>query len=573
MFPYPMTTQRNTKQSTRRRRHYGFWIVPILLALLLAGCGRFTVSTSVERIEAPTATPLPVSAAPISTALMAESVLVATATPLTAQPTASPPTSIGELDTDTLVLDATYRDTYVGLALDYPSDWSVTEPTAEQQMQSRTYAASFQSWVSGPGGGDGIPEGGAKLDLGVTPDGTLSLDGALATMRELYARPESDNELLGTELITLASGLPAARVRTKSIFGVHEHILTVINGHQVIIDGLGDDAVVEQIAQTLRPLTDGDHANPNVVTPRMTDVRAVQVVGEMVPVHSGPGETFPLVTNVPGGFTLAVSGITADARWYALAGCGDQNPNRPAPACWISADQAQTTPIRAIEPSQQSVVPTDKGAVLVVSNDMAPIYSGPDSSYPQISQLAGGFTFLITGQSEDGNWWRLTECSSPLNERLDECWISADPAVTEAVDRLMPHGPQSSAPPQVDTPQRSGTVTMTELPQCFNLDNGVVGAQSNPNCEFNLHPHESAGTLFFEPILPAQFAFGGVFPEAPSATMCLGSQSLSSNAEVIAPLASMYICYRTGEGRIGYLHFIDMTDEPLTATFEWHTFE
>lgn len=472
-----------------------------------------------------------------------------------------------------LVLDATYRDEYVGLALDYPSDWPTIEPSAEQKQQSRTYSTSFQSWISGPGGGDGIPTGGAKIDLSVAPDGTLSLEGALAAIREQFARPESDNELLGTEPITLASGLAAARVNTKSIFGESSYILTVINGHQVIIGGLGDESMVAQIVQTLRPLGEGDQATPTSAVARMTDVRAVRVVGDMVPIYSGPGETFPLVTNVTSGFALAVSGITADVQWYQLAGCGNQNPNSPAPACWISADQAQTTPSRPLEPSGQPVSPANNDAILVVSNDMAPVYSGPGSDYPQISALAGGFTFAISGQSEDGQWWRLTECSSPVNERLDDCWISAGPGVTEAIDGLIPHGPQSSAAPAADSPLRSGTITVTELPRCFDLDGGTVGAVSNPNCEFNLHPHDSMGTLVFEPIQPANFGFSGVFPEAPSVTMCVGSPHLSGTSEVIAPLATMYVCYRTGQGRFGYLHFIDMTDEPLTATFEWHTFE
>lgn len=536
------------------------WIAPVVW-VLLAGCGQFSVSTTVERVDPPTATTIPVTATPTPAAdVTSDPIVMATATPL-AETNAA------------LTLDATYRDEYGDLALDYPSDWTITELSAEQKAQSQTYSTSFHSWVSGPAGGDGIPEGGTKIDLGVTLDGTLVLDSALAALRELYAQPESDSELLGTEPMTLANGLPAVRVHANSVFGESSYILTVINGHQVIIGGIGDQVLIEQIAQTLRPLTAEENTNPNVVTARMTNVQAVRVVGDMVPVYSGPSETFPLVANLPVGFALVVSGITPDALWYELAGCGDQNPNRPAPACWVSADQSQTTPIRAITPSQQPVVPTEKAAVMIVANTMAPVYSGPDRTYPQISQLAGGMSFPITGQSEDGNWWRLAACSSPLNEVLDECWISADPTVTEVLDEGIPHGPQSSAPQQMETPQRSGTVTITELPSCFNLDTGVVGGQSNPNCEFNLHPHESAGTLIFEPILPARFGFSGVFPEAPSATMCTGSQHLRSNSEVIAPLATMYICYQTGEGRFGYLHFIDMTDEPLTATLEWHTFE
>lgn len=539
------------------------WVMPLLLILLLTGCGRFVAETTVERLEPPTATPVPPTVAPPTT-VTTDPVSIETATPVAET---EPDATVG-----TLTLDATYRDEYVGLALDYPSDWPTTEVSEEQKIGSRAYATTFQSWISGPGGG-GIPEGAAKVDLNVEPNGNLTLDGALAALREQYASPQSETELLAAEPVTLVSGLPAIRMRVKSIFGEAEQLLAVINGHQVIVGKLGDQALADQIVQTLRPLTATDSSNPAIATARQTDVRAIRIVGEMVPIYSGPGETFPMITNVPNGFALAVSGITADAQWYQLAGCGEQNPQRPAPACWISANQAQTTPIRAIEPSQQPVVPTDQGAVMVVSNDMAPVYSGPDSSYPKISQLAGGFSFPISGRSEDGNWWRLVGCSSPVNEELAECWISADPAVTEAQAELTPHGPQSSAPIQENVPLRSGTITVTELPQCFNLDTGSVGAVSNPNCEFNLHPHDSAGTLVFEPIQPARFGFSGVFPEAPSATMCVGSQHLSGNSEVIAPLATMYVCYQTGEGRFGYLHFLDMTDEPLTATFEWHTFE
>lgn len=306
-----------------------------------------------------------------------------------------------------------------------------------------------------------------------------------------------------------------------------------------------------------------------------TDVQAIRISNgtEMAFIYSGPGESFPLAGSVQSGLALAVNGVTEDGRWYALAGCGQQNPSRPAPSCWISTDPTIAEPISGgIVPSQQPVQPTDAKAVLIMAQDMALIHSGPDTTYPVMAQMAGGFSFNVVGISEDSNWWRLEECSSPLNEVLTECWISADSAITQALDEPIHHGPQSSAPPAADVPLRAGTITIVELPRCFNLDAGTVGSTSNANCEFNLHPSESAGTLIFEPVPPARFGFSGVFPEPPTEAMCAGSQHLRGVSEVIAPAASLYICYQTGEGRFGYLHFLEMLDSPLAVTLEWKTY-
>ncbi|MEZ4622545.1 MAG: hypothetical protein R2867_44560 [Caldilineaceae bacterium] len=281
-----MFQRQGTSSQLRDQVQYQFqpfrWIAPVVCVLILAGCGRFSVSTTVERMEPPTATALPATATPSPAAVTGAPVLLATPVPVNAP---------AVVDAG-LTLDASYRDETVGLALDYPSDWTITELSAAQKAQSQSYATVFHSWVSGPDGGDGIPEGGTKFDLVVTSDGSLTLDRALAALQELYPQPESDNELLGTEPLTLASGLPAMRVQTKSVFGESSYILAVINGHQVILGGVGDQAVVEQIAQTLRPLTTEGNTNPNVVTARLTDVPAIRVVGDMVPVYSGPGETF-----------------------------------------------------------------------------------------------------------------------------------------------------------------------------------------------------------------------------------------------------------------------------------------
>jgi len=561
----------------RRKIDASFPFIPTIVFLSLltisltaTGCGRFEVRTSVEPIGRTAVATDP--AVPIPT-LIDETPSASATTPATAVPTTVAPTPAVDADSQTVRLDATYRDTYAGVGMDYPSDWAVTKLDDEQKTQSTTYATSFQSWISGPAGGGGIPEGGAKIDLVVSPNGTLTLEQAVAARRALLQQPDSDAKLIAEEPVLLASGLPGVLMRTESMFGEATQIVTAINGHLVIFAGLGEEEPINRILQTLRPLGEAETTVGSYPV-RPTDVQAVRIADgpTMVPIYSGPGDTFQQIAAVQSGLALNVNGITEDARWYRLAGCSEQNPFRPAPSCWISTDPNATLPIRAIGPSQQPVLAVDKQAVLITAPDMAPVHSGPADTYPMIAQLAGGFSFPINGVSEDGNWWRLTGCSSPLNRPLDECWVSADPGITQALDELIPHGPQSSVPPPAEGPLWEGATTITELPRCFNLDAGTVGSDSNPNCDFNLRPHESAGTLFFEPIMPARFGFGGVFPEPPTEAMCAGSQHLSANSEVIAPAAMFYICYQTGNGRFGYLHFLQMTDDPPTVSLEWHTF-
>lgn len=563
-------------KSTHNSSQWYLLLMLLLVCASVAGCGRFEVDASVERIEPPTAiantavpTFTPTSAAAVEPT--AESI-----TPQSESATdAAQERDASEQDTaaSPALLDATHQDSNAGIAMDYPAQWEVIDTDEVLKSTVTNYTTTFNSWISGVGSG-GIPEGGTKIDLIVRTNVASSLEEASAIRRGELQGERSDSTILSEEEVSLHGGLKGTRFRTQSQFGESSHIVTSINNHLITVGGLGDEALIEQIAKTLRPLE--EESTSFAPYPVMaTDVRAIRVADttEMAPIYSGPGADFVQAAGVESGMALAVSGITEDGDWYQLAGCGEQNLFRPAPSCWISTAQEVSQPIRGIDPSQQPVLPTDAQAVQIVTNEfMAPVYSGPDETYPRISQLASGFSFPITGISEDGNWWQLQGCSSPLNEELDECWISADPSMTEPLDELIPHGPQSSVPQQPEGPSRSGTTTVTELPRCFNLDAGTVGAVANPNCEFNMHPHETALTLVFEPIQPARFGFSGVFPEAPTEAMCAGSQHLSGTSEVIAPLASFYICYQTGEGRFGYLHFLDMTEEPLTVTMEWHTY-
>jgi len=56
-----------------------------------------------------------------------------------------------------------------------------------------------------------------------------------------------------------------------------------------------------------------------------------------------------------------------------------------------------------------------------------PIYSGPGGSYAQIGEIFGGMAATVTGVSADGQWWRVM-CP---DDTVGDCWISADPNMTE----------------------------------------------------------------------------------------------------------------------------------------------
>jgi len=297
---------------------------------------------------------------------------------------------------------------------------------------------------------------------------------------------------------------------------------------------------------------------------------------------------------------------------WLMAGCGtfeftgrvelDPTPTTAmaAPATWTPTPGIETavveltpptaTPIPQEEASAPTVAPTvvptgseeaasmghtDVAAVLITAADRTPVYSGPGTEYEQINALFGGLVFPVSGISADGNWWRLTSCYDDTDQPAPACWISADPSVTQPAEPV-PHGPPAALPPPtVAHEPRRGATNLVEFPGCFNLDNGATGGVGNAQCEFNLYVGETgSGLVTVEPIAPARFGFGGVFPQPPSQEQCANSPHLRRNAETIAPLASMYICYETGVGRYGYLRFTDMTEAPdYSVTFEWYTFD
>jgi hypothetical protein len=64
--------------------------------------------------------------------------------------------------------------------------------------------------------------------------------------------------------------------------------------------------------------------------------------------------------------------------------------------------------------------PSDVETIIALTDLV--IYRGPDTSHQQIGQIADGQTALVTGASQDAQWWRVI-CP---NDTIGDCWVSAD---------------------------------------------------------------------------------------------------------------------------------------------------
>ncbi len=165
---------------------------------------------------------------------------------------------------------------------------------------------------------------------------------------------------------------------------------------------------------------------------------------------------------------------------------------------------------------------------------------------------------------------QVEPASAPV---LEETAVSPTPSPVIAVDMTVPPTPIIEVLPPMDVAHSSSNNEIIVLPGCFDFDNGVSLAPPDPNCDFTLLPGPDSGTIELYPIAPAALAYGGVFPDAPTFAQCADNDAFSTEPELVAPLAAMYVCYRTGEGRFGYLHFTEADlEQAYTVTLEWLTF-
>ncbi len=135
--------------------------------------------------------------------------------------------------------------------------------------------------------------------------------------------------------------------------------------------------------------------------------------------------------------------------------------------------------------------------------------------------------------------------------------------------------------PQPEFPPLSGARTYYAFAQDtfvpydrkFDVDQGVEVESEDPAGDFVIADIGETYTVTLTPVDPAKFAFGQMYQQEPSLHDCmnLDASVMHSKRETIAPLAVDNVCYRTREGRYGFLHFTEVTTAGVT--FDWKTFE
>jgi hypothetical protein len=158
---------------------------------------------------------------------------------------------------------------------------------------------------------------------------------------------------------------------------------------------------------------------------------------------------------------------------------------------------------------------------------------------------------------------------------LEETAVSSTPipTISEPAPTAIPSTPGIEMLPPTAVTHNSNENETIVLPGCFDFDNGVSLTAGDPNCDFTLLPGPDNGTIEMYPVASSALAYGSVFPDAPTFAQCADNEGFSTESELVAPMAAMYVCYRTGEGRVGYLHFTEADlEQAYSVTLEWRTF-
>jgi hypothetical protein len=103
-------------------------------------------------------------------------------------------------------------------------------------------------------------------------------------------------------------------------------------------------------------------------------------------------------------------------------------PTSPAPTATAAATATPTALPTATLVISFPVIETD--AAYVISQRGDQIYSGPGFEYDTIGVLFEAETAVVTGKSEDGEWWRIL-CSDGT---VGSCWLTASPLSTQATE-------------------------------------------------------------------------------------------------------------------------------------------
>jgi hypothetical protein len=149
-----------------------------------------------------------------------------------------------------LVPSTTYSDPNLGYAFDYPADWTISA------LPDVTYSAvTIHSWdpdnLTGPRPqGEGLPEGGEKMDILPQADYGKDFEKALPWFREGNA-----DHKFTEEPVTLPTGISGILIRFEPVSGepMVRCLLTAVRETTMLLCGAGWDLqYFEPIAFSLR---------------------------------------------------------------------------------------------------------------------------------------------------------------------------------------------------------------------------------------------------------------------------------------------------------------------------------
>jgi len=224
--------------------------------LLLTGC--FPVSSRIEVSR-------PANVEAQTTAPTEKVAVMATQTPTPAATETSAPTATTAIEQPTPtaaslsglgIASTTFTDTYAGFAFDYPSDWVMTslDPAIAQNSSVYTHSLRSPMPTRGPKQQEGIPPGASAIDVVIINEGEKTLEEAVAERKQAYATEEMPPTVLAEEDWVLPSGLKAVRFLLDTRGGQAANMITVINGRVIMFAGMGELALFEPIAKSLRPI-------------------------------------------------------------------------------------------------------------------------------------------------------------------------------------------------------------------------------------------------------------------------------------------------------------------------------
>ena len=148
-----------------------------------------------------------------------------------------------------------YSDERIGFELGLPPDWHMGDlpPDVLEDIfeQSSGYSITATSWLPEGPGRDGIPEGGSKIDIVVYKEGIHTIEEAIADRKQEFERAGMDQVIISEEK-WIVNGIPIIRLQVESMFGESAEAVTAINGHMIILGGLGDFELFDQIVSTIR---------------------------------------------------------------------------------------------------------------------------------------------------------------------------------------------------------------------------------------------------------------------------------------------------------------------------------